>query len=244
MTFRLLLTFAVLLLSLTAHAADCVKVVKKPDALGRLSEYASIIGSGCGALKVVDRRRNDPRKGVNIYATYAVFDPSKDAAEGKYNDWIGRFSATMTFSGDVDLTPADNHDETMSAVLYRSPRLLSAATRQWGCCGAHGSAWSNTLNIDAATGKAVRLDELVDVVAVATFCWQHLERGERSASGFEGDPPDSFVDKLRSGAWSVREAGLLFDFGFMQGYADGYFTCQIETKDLRRVVKRSVSVPF
>ncbi len=244
MTFRLLLTFAVLLLPLTAHAADCVKVGKGADALGRPSENASIIGSGCGALKVVDRRRNDPRKGVNIYATYAAFDPAKSAAEQKYNDWIGQLSATMAFSGDVDLTPAGNHDEMLSAVFYRSPHLLSAATRQWVCCGAHGSAGSNTLNIDAVTGKAVRLDELVDVVAVATFCWQHLERGGRSASGFEGNPPDSFVDSLRSSAWSVRDAGLLFDFGYMQGYADGYFTCEIETRELRRFTRRGVSVPF
>lgn len=244
MAFRLLFAFAVLLLPLTAHAADCVKVVKKPDALGRPSEYASIIESGCGTLKVVDRRRNDPRKGVNIYATYAVFDPPKSTAERRYNDWIGQLSATMAFSGEVDLTPAGNRDETMSGVLYRSPRLLSAATRQGVCCGAHGSAWSNTLNIDAATGKAVRLDELVDVKAVATFCWGHLQRGGRSASGFEGDPPDSFVDRLRSGTWSVREAGLLFDFGFMQGYADGYFTCAIETGDLRRLANPGVSVPF
>jgi hypothetical protein len=46
----------------------------------------------------------------------------------------------MNFSGAIELTTDGNRHDTMVGTLYRSPRLLSAATRNWVCCGAHGSA--------------------------------------------------------------------------------------------------------
>lgn len=243
MTFRLLLAAAMLMLPLQVRAADCVDVTYQNDEHGRPSAYASLLGDNCGALKIVDRHREDHRENVNVFATYAVFDPAETAAERRYNEWIVKRPAAMNILAPIDLPAGSERHDTMAGTLYRSPRLLSAAAENWVCCGAHGSSWSTALNIDAATGRDVQLDELVDVRAATAFCWRFLAREAPNLFTPDAEPTDYFASRMRSG-WRVREASMLFDFGYLWGYAAGYFTCKIDTDALRKIAKSGVHVPF
>lgn len=252
MRFRFLLAFVVAVLSFAAvspaTAVDCVEAKEGYDDWGRNSVALTIVSDACGSLKVIDRRRDDTRLRVNIHATYVVFDPPQDAAERRYNEWVGKRPSEMNFVGPVDLSGSDVAD-MMAGLLYRSSRLLSARIGGWVCCGAHGFSWGASLNIDSRTGRDVQLDELVVVTAVADFCWKVFselsgpteDQGKFFAQTY---PRESFVEKLKSAAWSVSEQALVVEFGYMLGYVGAEFNCVIGTAQLPRFVKQGIAVPF
>lgn len=231
-----------------ASALDCVEAKEGYDDWGRNSVALTIVSDACGSLKVIDRRRDDSRLRVNIYATYAVFDPPRDSAERRYNEWVSKRPSGMNFVGPVDLSDSDVAD-TMVGLLYRSSRLLSARIGGWVCCGAHGFSWGASLNIDSRTGRDVQLDELVAVTAVADFCWKDFselsgpteDQGKFFAQTY---PRESFVDQLKSAAWSVSGQALVVEFGYMLGYVGAEFNCAIGTAQLPRFVKQGIAVPF
>lgn len=248
MTFRLVLAAVLLLLPATGHAVDCVKIENGWDDRGRLSEWVSPSGKDCGPLKIIDRRRDDPSPKVNIYANYVVFDPARNAAERRYNEWIGRRAATMNFSGPVDTSNGDVAD-TMNGGLYRSRRLLSASMGGWLCCGAHGSSWQLTLAIDPETGRDIALGELVEVDKLTDFCWQQFSEltGPVQNEGKEFSikyPREVFRQYASSRSWSVGEGGLGWFFGDLLGYVGAEFDCSVKNEDLRRFTKPGVTVPF
>ncbi len=153
-----------------AQAADCVKG-------GNILEASAAI---CGSLKIVDRRRDDPRPNIDISATYAEFDPARNAAEHRYNEWVRQRPGKMNFTGSLEIPPySTNVADTMAASLYRSKRLLSASISGWVCCGAHGFHWDDTLNIDTETGRDIALGDLVRLTPVANFCWQQFSSAKR-----------------------------------------------------------------
>lgn len=232
----------------TVQAADCVAVRDDYDKWGRNSVSLTLIPADCGPLKIVDRRRDDSRLKVNVYAIYPVFDPARDDAERRYNEWVGRRPGKMNFAGAIELSRADVAD-TMEGTLYRSPRLLSARIGGWICCGAHGVSWADSLNIDSRTGRAVQLTDLVEVAAVADFCWKEFsqldgpteKQGEAFARTY---PRERFAELLRRVTWSVNGQGLVLDFDYLLGYVGAEFICMIRTADLPRFAKPGVAVPF
>ncbi len=230
------------------HAADCVEARGDYDARGRNSASLTLISVGCGSLKVIDRQRDDPRPEVNIYAIYPVFDPVRDDAERRYNDWVSKRPGQMNFAGPVELNGTDVAD-TMVGTLYRSPRLLSATIGGWLCCGAHGTSWADSLNIDSRTGRDVRLVDLVKLTDVADHCQAVFSQldGPMPGQGREftqAYPPERFAELMQSVVWSVKAEGLVLVFGHLLGYARAEFDCAIRTAELPRFAKDGVTVPF
>jgi hypothetical protein len=155
----------------------------------------------------------------------------------------------MNFSGPIDSSNGNTVSDTMFGTLYRSPRLLSAWIGGWRCCGAHGYPWELTLNLDPRTGREVRLDELVEVEAVATFCWNQFSRlaGPMDDQGkvfVEHYPRTDFETHVRGAGWLAAETGLTLNFGEMLGYVGSTFDCHVELDNLRRFAKSGVSVPL
>jgi hypothetical protein len=238
MTFRLLLALVLLIAPVSSRAADCNR-----------SEPLSIIGNACGSLKIIDRRRDDPRPQVNIHATYVVFDPATSVAERCYNEWVTRQADSLNFFGPIDTPTSSDVTHTLAGYLYRSPKLLSATVGGWICCGAHGTVWGDTLNIDPETGRDVQLSELVEIEPVTNFCWEQFaqltspmeDQGKIFSQRY---PREAFVGVMqRSGGWSVGEYGLSVYFGYMLGHVGAEFACIIKTEDLARFVRPGVSVP-
>ena len=252
MRFRCTLAFLVCVLSFAAvspaSAVDCVEAKEGYDEWGRSSVDLTIVSDACGSLKVIDRRRDDTRLRVDIHATYPVFDPPRDAAERRYNEWVTKRPAGMNFAGPVDLSGSDVAD-TMVGLLYRSTRLLSARIGGWICCGAHGYTWAASLNIDSRTGRDVQLDDLVEVQAVADFCWSAFstlsgpteDQGKFFAQAY---PRERFVDLLKNPVWSVSGKALMVELGYLLGYIGAEFDCVIGAAQLPRFVKQGIAVPF
>jgi hypothetical protein len=129
----------------------------------------------CGSLDIRVRSRNDPRLNVNVFAIYPEFDNPRDAAEKRYNEWIGSVVATMDFDRIIILSENEKvEDVLVLASLYRSKRLISAAYDRWLCCGAHGVSAGGSINIDAASGMLVSPQTLVSLPAVASECWRQF----------------------------------------------------------------------
>lgn len=230
------------------QAADCVEARDDYDARGRNSASLTLVSIGCGSLKIVDRLRDDPRPEVNIYAIYPVLDPVRDDAERRYNDWVSKRPKRMNFTGPVEFNGTDVAD-TMVGTLYRSPRLLSAAIGGWLCCGAHGTSWADSLNIDARTGRGVRLADLVKLTDVADHCRVEFSKldGPMPGQGREfaqAYPPERFAELMPDVVWSVKAEGLVLAFGHLLGYAGAGFDCVIRTAELPRFAKDGVAVPF
>jgi hypothetical protein len=247
MIFRLLLAFAILLLPVTSRAMDCVKGESGYDGLGRLGTSLSIVKDACGSLKIVDRHRDNPEKKVEISAAYATFDPPATTAERAYNSWVEAYVAQMNWTGPVDTTMGGVSD-MMSAFVYRSPRLLSASMGGWICCGAHGESWSRSLNIDAGSGKAIRLRDLVDAKRVTDHCWQVF-------AGLTGPIPDEGQEFVKeyprekfgatdSVVWSVSDAGLSIEYGYLLAYVGAPFGCGIANDELGPFLKSGMSLPL
>lgn len=252
MEFRCLVILALAALGFfrltAAYAMDCVDDRSDYDALGRTSTSLKIISAACGSLKIVDRRRDDTRHQVNIYAIYPVFDPVRGEAERRYNEWVNERPGKMKFTGPVEPDGADVAD-TMVGTLYRSPRLLSAAIGGWVCCGPHGFSWSDSLNIDSRTGQEVQLADLVKVADVTGHCWMEFSKLEGPMEGQGGIfartyPPERFARLDQRVIWSVSDEQLTLGFGYMLGYVGGEFVCEISTAELPRFVKSGVTVPF
>lgn len=231
-----------------AYTADCVQARDDYDAWGRSSATLTIISTGCGSLKIVDRRRDDTRTQVNVFATYPVFEPARDDAERRYNKWVGERPGKMNFTGPVELTGADVAD-TMVGTLYRSPRLLSAEIGGWLCCGTHGTSWADSLNIDSRTGRDIRLADLVKLTDVAAHCWTTFSELEYPLPGqgrefSQAYSPGRFAEVMQRVVWSVSEKGLVLSFGYLLGYVGAEFDCAIPTAELPRFAERGVTVPF
>jgi hypothetical protein len=254
MTFRLLLTFAVLVLPLTAHAADCVDIQEGYDAMGRRGVQLAIAEaeqarSLCGPLKVIERRLEVDDVHIDIYATYVVFEPATTDAERRYNEWVNKKPARMNFLGPIGRANGSSISDTMFGTLYRSPEILSARISGWICCGAHGNSWSDVLNINPKTGQDIRLDDLVEIAPVADRCWKTFAEltGPMKDQGKifgEHYPRSDFVKIVRGAHWSAQQSGLAIDFDYLLGYVGAEFVCPIRNEDLPRFVKAGVSVPL
>lgn len=250
MKFRylaILMAALVLTTSAAARAADCVEVREVYDAEGRQVFELMLADRSCGPLRIVERRREDPRLEVNIFATYPVFDPARDDAERRYNDWAGRLPERMNFTKPLEVAGANV--DTMAGTLYRSPRLLSAHAGGWTCCGAHGMSWARSLNLDVHTGRDVWLGDLVDIARVADRCWQEFSQLEAPIPGqgmlfMQSYPRARFDALLESVVWAVTLRGLHLDFDYLLGFIGAEFVCSIPTADLPQFAKPGVAVPF
>ncbi|SEO35589.1 hypothetical protein SAMN02990966_01769 [Rhodospirillales bacterium URHD0017] len=159
---------------------DCLAVTSDWDRRGREVVSVSPIGdvdtrATCGRLVSRARVRDDARGNVNVSATYLEFDDPRDAAEKRYNEWIGGVVATMDFDRPIALSANEKIDDVLILEsLYRSRRLISAAYSRWLCCGAHGMSAGGSINIDAASGMLVSPQTLVSLPAVANECWRQF----------------------------------------------------------------------
>jgi hypothetical protein len=163
-----------------ARAVDCLAVTSDWDSRGR--EVVSVSPTAdadaratCGRLIARVRARDDARRNVNVSATYVEFDDPRDAAEKRYNEWIGGVVATMDFDRPITLSENEKvEDVLILESLYRSRRLISAAYSRWLCCGAHGFSAGGSINIDVASGTLVSPQDLLSLPAVADQCWRQF----------------------------------------------------------------------
>jgi hypothetical protein len=176
----LLLSAGLLAASGAGQAADCIRDRVDYDRWGHQIAALSLAEDAdarriCGSLDIRVRSRNDPRPSVNVFAIYPEFDNPRDAAEKRYNEWIGGVVATMDFDRTIILSENEKvEDVLVLASLYRSKRLISAAYDRWLCCGAHGVSAGGSINIDAASGMLVSPQTLVGLPAVANECWRQF----------------------------------------------------------------------
>lgn len=233
MTFRrLAILMAILVAAADVRAADCVETREGQDAEGRHSVELMPVGRGCGALRIVERHRKD------TFATFPLFDPARGEAERRYNDWAIR-----------RLEDANGAAAVVTGSLYRSPRLLSARMGNWFCCGTPGATSAASLNVDARTGREVRLGDMVDLARLSERCWQEFSRLEVPIPGqgmlFKQSYPRARFDGLVADVvWSVDARGLRLEFGDLLGFVGLELTCDIPAAELAQVAKPGVMVPF
>lgn len=258
MTFRLLLGFALLILPASARAADCLSVRTDFDDVNGFSVLNMSVGqddkaiAACGKLRIIQRRRDDPRPDVHVTASYVEFEAATGPMEARYNEWIRKRVEEVPLTGPFEGTgPAKGRAAYFffEDSLYRSNRLLSASVFTNDCCRAHEYRWSHHLNIDPKTGHDVQLDDLVEIAPVADTCWKMFAEltGPMQDQGkifSEQYPRSDFATILRRAGWSVQQGGLAIDFAFLLGYVGAEFGCQIRNEDLPRFVKAGVSVPL
>ena len=159
---------------------DCVTVTSDWDRRGR--EVVSVSPTGdadtratCGRLIARARTRDDSRANINVSATYLEFDDPRDAAERRYNEWIGGVVATMDFDRPITLSENEKvEDVLVLESLYRSRSLISAAYSRWLCCGAHGLSAGGSINIDVASGMIASPQDLFSLPMVAEQCWRRF----------------------------------------------------------------------
>ena len=112
---------------------------------------------------------------------------------------------------------------------------------------AHGSGWTDSLTVDAHTGRSIGLGELVEVDALSDFCWQQISELtgpiEDEGKRFAREYPREAFRRLGS-SWNVAGDGLRWGFGYLLGYAGAELGCFVKNEDLRRFAKAGVSVPF
>lgn len=215
-----------------ARAADCVEAREGHTADGRNSVELMPVGRGCGSLKIVERQQKD------TFATYPLFDPARSDAERRYNEWAGKQSEEMNVAA-----------STVTGTLYRSRNLLSARVGNWFCCGTLGAASAASLNIDARTGRDVRLGDMVELARVADRCWQEFSQLEAPIPGqgmlFKQSYPRPRFDSLMADVvWSANAQGLRLEFGGLLGFVGLELTCDIPTAELGQVVKPGIAIPF
>jgi hypothetical protein len=159
--------------------------------------------ASCGRLIARVRARDDSRGNINVSATYLEFDDPRDAAEKRYNEWIGGVVATMDFDRPITLSENEQvEDVLVLESLYRSARLISGAYSRWLCCAAYGFSAGGSINIDAASGALVSPQDLFSLPAVADQCWRQFaalpgaidRQGDRFKQDYPMDRPFSDND--------------------------------------------------
>lgn len=234
MKFRCLaiLMTALVLAAPGARAVDCVEAREGHAADGRHFVELMPTGRGCGSLKIVERQQKD------AFATYPLFDPARSDAERRYNAWADGRPEEMSGAAD-----------TVTGTLYRSGNLLSARIGNWFCCGTLGTASAASLNIDARTGRDVRLGDMVDLARVVDRCWHEFSELEAPIPGqgmlFKQSYPRRRFDGLMADVvWSANAQALRLEFGGLLGFVGVELTCEVPMDDLAQVAKPGIAIPF
>lgn len=159
------------------QAADCVTI--------RHGDVSLLQDARCSGLKLVSRKRDDPRSNIDIGAIWAEFESAGNAGEWRYNDWVKKQVATLNFDRPISITPdLKSEDQFSIESLYRSERLISARYSRWICCGAHGATIYSSINVDNRRWTLLALDDLIDRGAAANFCWRQFGRQKENGEDF------------------------------------------------------------
>lgn len=272
MTFRLLLIFALLILPGTGQAANCLSAALPIIYFSGHEGYeagsdATIEARSdakdlCGILNIVHKSRSGLASDVRVSVTYAEFVEPKNPAELRYNEWVHKQLELVPLDSSksvADLMPTGGGLDgrwLATSSLYRSRKLLSASVTFTACCALPWAAYRESLNIDADTGQAIALSDLVRVDAVGEACWRQFSTlegfgttGDRFAKTYPLDRALSvdtdFGHALKNPAmWQFSDAGLSISFGRLLGSTDLTFACEVPVKDLARFAKPGISIPF
>jgi hypothetical protein len=172
---RLVLVFLLaMLLPGLAEAADCI--------VARDGGLSVVDGEACAGLKVMSRRRDDPRPNIDVIATWVEFTEPRNAGEWRYNEWARQQVKGLNFDRPLNpLADRRSEDRLGIASFYRSPRLISARYARWLCCDLKISTIYASINIDIAGWSLFSPDDAVSLGAAANRCWQrfadHPEHG-------------------------------------------------------------------
>lgn len=174
-----------------AEAADCVAV--------RQGEVSLVQDARCDGLKLMSRKRDDPRPNIEVGATWVEYAAPGNPGEWRYNDWIGKQIATFNFDKPINLSPdLTSQDRFTINSFYRSDRLISARYGRWVCCGAHGDTIYSSINVDIERWTLLAPDDLVHPGAAANSCWQQFadrkNKGDAFAKAFPRARPWSDDD--------------------------------------------------
>ncbi|HYD06509.1 MAG TPA: hypothetical protein VEC60_12330, partial [Reyranella sp.] len=164
------------LLSGVAEARDCITV--------RQDDVAIVKDSGCGDLRLMSRKRDDPRPNIDIGATWIEFAVPAGPGEWRYNDWVGRQVATLNLDKPIKLAPEGRSEDRVTVEsLYRSDALISARYSRRMCCGV-GSTVYGSINVDLRRWTLVSPDDLVSLGAAANVCWRQFADDGRHGEAF------------------------------------------------------------
>jgi len=209
MTFRLLLTFALLMLPATSQAADCLSATLPiiyfsghegyQAGSDATIEVRSDAKDRCGTLNVVHKSRSGLASDVRVSATYAEFVESKNPAELRYNEWVRKQLELVPLDSskpaDFLMPTGGGLDGQWLAIssLYRSRKLLSASVTLTVCCALPWASTRESLNIDADTGQAIAPSELIQVDVVGEACWRQFSKLEGFVDGEQHTTGDRFA---------------------------------------------------
>jgi hypothetical protein len=165
-----------------AQAADCAAV--------RQGEVSLVQDAACAGLKLMSRKRDDPRPNVVIAATWLEFVAPGNAGEWRYNDSIRKQVARISFDRPIDIPPERRSEERFIVEsFYRSERLISARYVSTVCCGMRGNPIYSSINVDSERWTLLSPDDLVHPGAAANLCWQQFGGAERRGADFAAAYP-------------------------------------------------------
>ena len=184
---------------------------------------------------------------------YKFADP-RNAAEQTFDADIDKRIAEAPRKREADDQAGNDYEayETAS-VAHASDKLLSVKvdTLLWGG-GPHPDDGSETINIDMATGKNLRLDDLVDEAgraAIVRDCRKQYSEDEQERQSANDADIAAIADKQMKDAvgdlanWTFASKEATIELGRLDGYALGHFQCTLAYETFRRLAKPSFPLP-
>jgi uncharacterized protein YecT (DUF1311 family) len=143
-------------------------------------------------------------------------------------------------------------------VTYASPKFLSAKTEAWeNSGGAHGNGGTSGITIDLQRGAEMKPGDLFDGKAIATLktdCVKQIfaqKKEKNDGQDFKpADDPNyqetTIVEHLKSmDSWNFwkDKATVTFDAYAIGSYAEGQYTCDFATDEMKKLAKPGAVLP-
>lgn len=142
-------------------------------------------------------------------------------------------------------------------VTYASPRLISARQDNYAMSGgAHGNYGSGSFNIDMATGRELKIGDIVDEAGAATLtarCKAEIDAERRKRVPDSEDVP--YDEKERDAtiaqnvrdlsSWSIGEDEItvIFNPYAVGSYSEGEYTCTFPTREVKALARPGALLP-
>lgn len=226
-----------------------------------------------GRLRLGLRRGPNREPNIAVVAEIIEFDQPRTSGERLFNQLVAEAAAKLPLTETFDATQAGKLERKLVLqTLYRSATFISAGYEHWVCCGSHGMAYAQAINVDLRKGEIFAPRETLRLGLLANACrlqfelaeempllngprypvYFSLKRNFRDDDFEEGNVvPDeegsvrTFSDILNEpGNWAFSQSGVAISFGFLQGYADGPYSCLLTNAELNKMARARVRFPL
>ena len=235
----------------------------RKDTLGRLALLSGqpLEGEGtAGDLRPVFVQRDPDKHHYRVEVDLMKFEQPSSKGELIFNAEIDKRLAAIPL-GKTDETVPDGieYGYQQSATLnYASPRLVSMTLEGYqDSGGAHGSGWTDVINVDLKSGRVMTFDDTFSDGAAGQLiesCVTQLisQKTERfgTENPFEPKMLDEFrpeieklVMNLNKWALSAGGAAVIFDPDDAGSHAEGGYSCNFGHDDLQPLLRAGRLLP-